>query len=257
MRKYVLYKIFTGSLFSLFSVIPVTVSAENESYWNGWNRANPSIEAPVNSEATNPWHLSDEQKRTSKFWSPTKQQTRQYQQQDMRHSDNQAPYYQSQGGAAPYRQVPDKQVWNQNQLENSTHERYVTQDVIDLLNRQEAHHYSRLNNEEEQYYRNSQAPLYGRQYEQYSQGYPALPSYGMGSVNPAYDVPAVSPWGETPDVLHGGEQFPWMPNEAIGGVPPIYVPPFVGNNRPDNVDGSTGRMGNEVFNPFTFLQNRN
>jgi len=257
MRKYVLYKIFTGSLFSLFSVIPATVSAENEFYSNGWNNAKPSMEAPVNSEATNPWHLSDEQKRTSKFWSPTKQQARQYQQQDMRRSDNQVPYYQSQGGTVPYRQVPDKQVWNQGQVENSTHERYVTQDVIDLLNRQEAHHYSRLNNEEEQYYRNPQAPSPRGRYNQYSQGYSASPSYGMGSVNPAYDVPAVSPWGETPDVMNGGEEFPWMPNEAIGGVPPIYVPPFVGNSRPDNVDRPTGGMGNEVFNPFTFLQNEN
>jgi len=257
MRKYVLYKIFTGSLFSLFSVIPATVSAENEFYSNGWNNAKPSMEAPVNSEATNPWHLSDEQKRTSKFWSPTKQQARQYQQQDMRRSDNQVPYYQSQGGTVPYRQVPDKQVWNQGQVENSTHERYVTQDVIDLLNRQEAHHYSRLNNEEEQYYRNPQAPSPRGRYNQYSQGYSASPSYGMGSVNPAYDVPTVSPWGETPDVMSGGEEFPWMPNEAIGGVPPIYVPPFVGDSRPDNVDGSSGGMGNEVFNPFTFLQNEN
>ena len=252
MRKYVLYKIFTGSLFGLFSAMTTTISAENDPYWNGRNYARPPMEQPVNSESTSPWHLSDKQKKASKFWSPTNQQARPYQEKNRRHFDHQDPYYQSQGGADPYRQVPEKQVWN-----NNTGERYVTQDIIDSLNRQEARYYSRLNSEKEQYYRNTQAPLYGRQYERYGQEYSASPYYDTGSVNPAYDVPAVSPWGETPAVLHSGEKFPWIPNEAIGGVPPIYVPPFVGGNSPDNADGSTSKMGSEVFNPFTFLQNGN
>jgi hypothetical protein len=257
MRKYVLYKIFTGSLFSLLSVMPATVAADNEPNWNGWNNPQPLMKPPVGSEATSPWHLSSEQKKISKFWSQTDQQGRQYQEQNMGFSDSQIPFNQSQGGAVPYRQIPETQVWNKNQLESNARDRYVTPDIIESLNRQEAQYYSRLNRERAEYYRNPQVPLYRRQYEQYGQEYSASPSYGMGSVNPGYDVPAVSPWGDTPDVLHGGEKFPWMPNEAIGGVPPIYVPPSVGGNSANNGNGSTSKMKSEVFNPYTFLQNGN
>jgi hypothetical protein len=76
----------------------------------------------------------------------------------------------------------------------------------------------------------------------------------MGSLNPAYDVPAVSPWGETPDALYRGDQFPWMPNEAVGGVPPIHVPPYTNTNQFDVMDEPTNNTENKVFNPYTFLQ---
>ena len=110
------------------------------------------------------------------------------------------------------------------------------------------------------------------------QGYYGSPSYGMGYMNPLYDTPVVSPWSSGPDVIYQGESFsdsfsgalpdssPWVPNEAIDGLPPIHVPPFEGssnwgrsnstdsnNNEAGNVDR---RVDNNVFNPFTFVPNR-
>lgn len=102
------------------------------------------------------------------------------------------------------------------------------------------------------------------------QGAYGTPTYDMGNVNPLYydmhDVPAVSPWssgsdliyrgGSVPDSLPGGfsGSLPWMPNEALGGLPPIHTPnvfPFM-----DGKNDSEGRIEDKVFNPFTFLPNQ-
>lgn len=95
-----------------------------------------------------------------------------------------------------------------------------------------------------------------------SQGSWSAP-YGMGNVNPLYDAPAVSPWssgsdliyrgGSIPDSLPGGfsGSLPWVPNEALGGLPPIHTPhayPFMGSE----YDSERG-IEDKVFNPFTFL----
>ncbi len=104
------------------------------------------------------------------------------------------------------------------------------------------------------------------------------PSRGMGPANPLYDAPAVSPWGGGPDVIYRGQSFPdsfsgalpdsspWVPNEAIGGLPPIHIPPFAGSsnwrelNSTDSnnteADNIGKRKDNNVFNPFTFAPNR-
>ena len=105
------------------------------------------------------------------------------------------------------------------------------------------------------------------------------PSYGMGSVNPLYDAPAVSPWGGGPDVIYRGQSFPdsfsgvmpgssspWVPNEAVGGLPPIHVPPFAGssnwrelnstNTNNAEAENIEKRKDSNVFNPFTFRPNR-
>jgi hypothetical protein len=66
----------------------------------------------------------------------------------------------------------------------------------------------------------------------------------------------VSPWSSHPDVLFRGEQFPMVPNEALGGFPPMHVSPY-GMNFDDS--GGAGKPSDEgsdnVFNPFTFLPN--
>lgn len=99
------------------------------------------------------------------------------------------------------------------------------------------------------------------------QGYNGSPTYDigkdMGNVNPLYDVPAVSPWssgsdliyrgGSIPDSLPGdfSGSLPWVPNEALGGLPPIHTPhayPFMGSE----YDSERG-IEDKVFNPFTFL----
>ncbi len=95
--------------------------------------------------------------------------------------------------------------------------------------------------------------------EHRSSGFPAQ---GMGNVNPLYNVPAVSPWANssslihrgdpTPDTLSGGfsELSPWMPkmpNEALGGLPPMHIPLLWGGSE------SGQNVEDKVFNPFTFL----
>jgi len=104
------------------------------------------------------------------------------------------------------------------------------------------------------------------------------PSYGMGSVNPLFDAPAVSPWGSGPDIIYRGQSFPesfsgvmpdsspWVPNEAIGGLPPIHVPPFAGSSNWRELNSTDSnnaeaenierRIENNVFNPFTFAPSR-
>ena len=111
-----------------------------------------------------------------------------------------------------------------------------------------------------------------------NRNYYGEPSYGMGSANPLYDVPTVSPWGSGSDVIYRGGSFPgalpgsspWVPNEAIGGLPPIHVPPFGGSSNwgelnstgSDNAeaDNTEKRLdnynNNNVFNPFTFVPNK-
>jgi len=110
----------------------------------------------------------------------------------------------------------------------------------------------------------------------------ASPSYGMGYANPLFDAPAVSPWGNSPDLIYRGESLPgtftdgateympWTQGDALGGLPPMYVPPGGENSLGDyygrpggNAEtgglerGSTeNRMENNVFNPFTFLPNQ-
>ncbi|VAW55273.1 hypothetical protein MNBD_GAMMA05-2382 [hydrothermal vent metagenome] len=109
--------------------------------------------------------------------------------------------------------------------------------------------------------------------------------YGMNNTNPVFDSSAVSPWDKGGGVLYRGESFPnsfsgpvpsvldgkfpgmsqqtypWVPNEALGGLLPISAPSSVegyqgetptvtGNNSSGNIE--KGKVDN-VFNPFTFL----
>jgi len=84
-------------------------------------------------------------------------------------------------------------------------------------------------------------------------GYPSYdPSYGMGYTNPLYHTPAVSPWGSEPGLLYDGQSLPMVPNEAIGGMPPMHVPPYLddgGAYEPEEIENNEE---NSVFNPFEF-----
>jgi len=120
-------------------------------------------------------------------------------------------------------------------------------------------------------------------------GQTVLPSgmlYGMSANNPVYDSPAVSPWGNGADVLYRGESlpksspgsfpstwggefpgmssgsYPWVPNEALGGLLPIPVPSETVNSYQRERLDERGESGDKivektkidkVFNPFTFL----
>ncbi len=94
--------------------------------------------------------------------------------------------------------------------------------------------------------------------------YGSYPRSSMGYTNPLYDVPAVSPWGNGADMLYRGEEFPWLPGTALGGLPPIPASPYIGNNDGVYTNESTQPAQNtlnpeqdKVFNPFTFAPNRN
>ena len=94
--------------------------------------------------------------------------------------------------------------------------------------------------------------------QQPAAGVYAPPTYNMGSVNPLYDVPVTSPWASGSDVLYRGQSFSdyapgatsWLPNEAVGGLPPMPVPAF---GAMDNTDVQNPE---NVFNPFNFMPNR-
>ena len=103
---------------------------------------------------------------------------------------------------------------------------------------------------------------------------PLLPDYnggqGMGSMpqrgmsNSLYDVPTVSPWSNAPDVLYRGEDMPWMPDEAFGGMPPIPTSPYLGNYGFGGTEkqyspalNNQFPTQNNVLNPFTFAPGGN
>lgn len=85
--------------------------------------------------------------------------------------------------------------------------------------------------------------------------------------DPLYDAPSTSPWGGGPDILYRGESFPWLPNAAIGGLPPIDVPLELPNVRPvtpwsldekSNLPGTDNKQKKKysgVFNPYDFAPN--
>jgi hypothetical protein len=97
-----------------------------------------------------------------------------------------------------------------------------------------------------------------------TQSYDLSPQSGMGYANPLYDVPAVSPWGNGADLLYRGEEFPWLPSAALGGIPPIPISPYFGSNGDvytgetiPPVESTLTPKQDQVFNPFTFAPNGN
>ena len=264
MRNNVFYKmIFRVCLFGMCVAVSNTVSAENAYYWDAPKNAAPSIDHSYNSETDNPWYQPEPQHHAPDPWSLPPEHRQPVENQRERYIGNQPSYYEPQydsrvyvrpNAASPSQQAPVRRPWRQPPQADAPQDRYVTPAIIDQLNRQEAQHYARLQGEKSrQFVPRSHSPAYGGGY---AQSYSAPPAYGVGSLNPAYDVPAVSPWGETPDVLHGGDQFPWMPNEAVGGVPPIHVPPYANTNTFGGMGNAGARPENQVFNPYTFLQNK-
>jgi hypothetical protein len=81
-----------------------------------------------------------------------------------------------------------------------------------------------------------------------SVGSPAGPPAGTGSSNPLYNLP---------DVMHQGESFPWLPNAAVGGIPPINVQPLTEDNTAREAEQGFKQNKDNVFNPFTFGPNGN
>ncbi len=249
MHNHLSYKIFTGScLLGLLVIVTTAAWAENKNYWAGSYYTPKTMNNSSGSRATNPWRLPDKQEDPSVIWPSSKGRYELYQGDDRQFSDNQTPYYQSPGYSAQDDRVNGSQNWGQQQNTGNQRERYITPDIIDSLNSLATEGNSLELGDEENGLLS--APLYQQHMLEYSD----YPAYGLGGINPNYDVPAISPWDNAPDVLYRGEEFPWIPDEAIGGVSPMHVPMFGGNSGLRGVDGPGDRDAVNVFNPFSFLQ---
>ncbi len=256
MQRHLIYKIVTGSLmFSLLMtnvVIADVVTSDSDSE-KSLLKSSPQLIAGQ----WNPWILPEVPEKTMGFQCPADWQSEQ-----------------PQGGSAGTQgrgQAPE--------FKKRLSGRFVTPGILESLKQQQIQtqmtpsyeSYPRLRSRQQM----AQQPLTRLPEKRYYNG---EPSYGMGPANPLYDAPAVSPWGGGPDVIYRGQSFPdsfsgvlpdsspWVPNEAIGGLPPIHIPPFAGSsNWPElnstdsnntEADNIGKRKDNNVFNPFTFAPNR-
>lgn len=125
--------------------------------------------------------------------------------------------------------------------------RFVTPEILESLKQQQIQNQLMPGNRQNQKY----VP---RSYNQGNYGYP---SSSMRYSDSMYSAPAVSPWGSEPEVLYRDESFPWVPNEAIGGIPPLYVPSIGEESYPGDSNNTEKQKGINVFNPFTFIQDGN
>jgi hypothetical protein len=164
----------------------------------------------------------------------------------------------------------------QDTIWQNPHDQFVTPDILESLKQQQRMYQTMPGNQprmndrrwpQSQPYMNMDMTMNGSRQPQAQpfmqmplnsrlpgQGIYSAPSYGAGGANPLYDTPAVSPWGNGPDVLYRGESLPMVPSEALGGFPPMHVPSF-GMNTYKNTgsDVPVGADESNVFNPFTFL----
>jgi hypothetical protein len=221
MQRRIIFNKFTGSwVISSLMVIATTVSAD--SYFSQqYPQYPPRDNAGQSSHRqTNPWLLPQTQEKSPEF------QT--------------FPTYQSQH---PQENQPPQETQAEKQSKNF---RFVTPEILDSLKQQQTQSQLMPGNEynQQNLYRRSARGRYG-----YS-------PYGLGYTDTIYDLPAVSPWGIGPDVLYRGQSYPLVPNEAIGGIPPIPMSSFDENSYQDELD-NTENQKYEVFNPFTLLPNGN
>ncbi len=214
---------FTVSLmFSLLAMLTVSAIAGNQPL--------PQYSLQMAGNSLNPWALPQVPEKPSGFQSQPRYSNQPYQNDQ---SDIQYPGF-----------------------------RFVTPEILESLKQQQMqtqqvpprYPYRQYSNRQ---YRRQPSPPPQLMSEQPMQGYYGVPSPGLGFANPLYDTPAVSPWGSGPDVIYRGQSFPWVPDAAIGGIPPMQVTPFIDNNGQGDV-GSGGELKqNNVFNPFTFGSNGN
>ena len=128
-------------------------------------------------------------------------------------------------------------------------DRFVTPEILRSLNQEPIQ--DQLAPEDQDYSLAMPKPQDQQQYNMPPRG---APPYGMGYSPPMYDVPTSSPWTNNHDILNQNESSPLVPNEALGGLPPMQTPLFGGSN----LGGMyTPELQNEnkVFNPFTFIPN--
>lgn len=228
-NKFFTSRFFTGGMCGLLMIMVSPVSAD---------AGNSRYSAQEVAEKSNPWALPEKQDNR-----PVYQQPYEYGQQDQRVPKNGV-------GQQGQRGDSDQQYRSSHQWQPQR-DRFVSPSFLESLKKQQQQYQVMPENRQQpQGQRNpwrSGSSLPG-------QGTYGYQSYGSGTVNPLYDSPAVSPWGDGADVLYRGESFPMVPSEALGGFSPMHVPSFgVKNFENSDSEASGETYDNNVFNPFTFL----
>ena len=228
-NKFFTSRFFTGGMYSLLMIMVSPVIADGGSSQYSVQRV---------AEGSNPWALPEKQESR-----PGYQQPYEYEQQNQR-APMDGAFQQSQRDDG-VRQYPPSHQWQPQR------DRFVTPSFLESLKKQQQQYQVMPENRQQQQGQHnpwqSGSSLSG-------QGTYGFPSYGSGSVNPLYDAPAVSPWGDGADVLYRGQSFPMVPGEAVGGLPPMHVPSFGMKNLKNSQSEESGETYEDnVFNPFTFL----
>ena len=226
--KYFTGRFFTGGMYSLLMIMVSPVIADGGS-------SQYSVQKVA--EGSNPWALPENQESRPGYQQPY-EYGQQYQRAPMGQADQQGQRERS-GQYHPSHQ------WQPQR------DRFVTPSFLESLKKQQQQYQVMPENRHQQQGQHnpwrSDSSLPG-------QGGYGSPSYGVGNVNPLYDSPAVSPWGDGADVLLRGESFPMVPSEALGGLPPMHVPSFGVNNYKNSESSQPGEAyEGSVFNPFTFI----
>lgn len=229
MQHRIIYNRFTGSgLFSVLMIIASTVMADDYRYLPYTQYSPQKYADQSDRRRTNPWALPDNQQQ-----SPSNRYFPDYRDQ------------QAQGSQQP----PDDKSQDYGREKQGQNFRFVTPETLQSLRQQQTQtqlmpgsNYKQQNNPKRSY-----------------RGYNSYTPYSMGYSSPIYDLPAispwVSPWGGGPDVLYRGESFPLVPNEAIGGMPPIHIPSYDDNSYYGGSNNPTIEKEYDVFNPFSLIPN--
>lgn len=162
---------------------------------------------------------------------------------------NQEPYQRNGPGLQGMPEYRNQRYGSDQRNNRMKRDRFVTPDILRSLNQQQIQNQSAPKDEDER--QSMSKPQLQRQYNMPPYG---APPYGMGYSPPVYDMPYTSPWANNLDILYQDESLPLVPNEAIGGIPPMQTPLFGGDNL-GGVYTPELQNGNKVFNPFTFIPN--
>lgn len=252
-NKIITFRLVTGWAYVLLMIMVPPVMADNSTLVSE-SSSNPALQV---AERSNPWILPDTQESNPEV-QPEFQQSYD---NDQRYSSAPQPV-QNPDVQKQYRREQPAQNRDRARQYQPGHqwqpqtERFVSPEFLESLKQQQQRY--QVMPENQQY----RQPEPGRFMQiqpgtgSPGQGVYGYPLYGTGSANPLYDTPAVSPWSGGPDVLYRGESFPMVPNEALGGFPPMHVPSF-GINKQKNRESEELIEVDEykVFNPFTFLPN--
>lgn len=238
MRLRIFYNKFAFSwACSLIMFFSTTALADDFGYQNIPRYPQLVADGQSKGRQTNPWRLPERQESRpdyQQYYDYQAQQPQQYQNSQTDAQENRHDYQQYQG----YQEQSQQQKGQFGKQYRDFG--FVTPDILESLKQQQTQ--TQLMPENKQ----------GRGYkpQRYGMGYYGYPSYGMGYSDPIYGSPAISPWGSNPGLLYRGNSFSLVPDAALGGLPPINIPPL---GQPSD----TEQPEYNVFDPFSLLPNAN